>query len=176
MLHRKLGEDRRARRAAVTDFVAEPATFVAERASHRHSFLLPMAPAQSIAYFTPEGERAWAEDWDPVYVHPATGEAEEGMVFTTTAGSEETLWLLTKYEPGAGRAEYARITPGSRIAIVKVACEPEGAQTRVTVSYMITALTEAGNGYVREMSARRFADYIDTWPASIAKARAAERQ
>jgi len=29
-------------------------------------------------------------------------------------------------------------------------------------------------GYVREMSARRFADYIETWPEAIAKARAAK--
>ena len=160
----------------MTDFVAEGASFIAERASHRHSFLLPMAPAQAIAYFTPEGERAWADDWDPVYVHPAAGATEEGMVFTTAAGGEATLWLLTKYEPGAGRAEYARITPGSRIAVVKVRCEAEGAQTRVTVSYTMTGLSDSGNQYVREMSARRFADYIDTWPASIAKARASDRQ
>ena len=146
--------------------------FVAERAAREHSFLLPMAPREAIELFTPEGERAWAEDWDPVYVHPASGETGEGMVFTTAAGGEETLWLLTKYEPAAGRAEYARITPGSRVAVVKVRCEAQGAQTRVTVSYTITGLSAAGNGYVRQMSARRFADYIDTWPASIAKARA----
>ena len=44
------------------------------------------------------------------------------------------------------------------------------------MSYTITGLTEAGNRYVREMSASRFAEYIDTWPASIVKARANERQ
>jgi hypothetical protein len=145
--------------------------FVAERASREHSFVLPMAPIEAMAHFTPEGERAWAEDWDPVYVHPASGVTEEGMVFTTAAGGESTLWLLTKFDPGAGRAEYARITPGSRTAVVKVKCDAEGAQTRVTVSYTITGLSDAGNACVREMSARRFADYIDTWPASIAKAR-----
>ena len=46
----------------------------------------------------------------------------------------------------------------------------------VTVSYTITGLSGSGNHYGREMSARRFADYIDTWPASIARARAGERQ
>ncbi len=171
MLHRELGEDRRAVRAAMSDFVAARA-FVAERASHRHSFALPMPPAQAIAWFTPEGERGSAEDWDPAYVYPAAGVTEEGMVFTTAAGGEATLWLLTRYEPDAGRAEYARVTHGSRIAMVKVLCEAEGAQTRVTVSYTITALSDAGNEYVREMSARRFADYIDTWPEAIASARA----
>jgi len=40
------------------------------------------------------------------------------------------------------------------------------------VSYTITGLSDAGNGYVREMSARRFADYIETWPEAIAKAAA----
>lgn len=146
--------------------------FVAERVAREHSFFLPVAPAEAITHFTPEGERAWAEDWDPAYVYPAASAAEEGMVFTTAAGGEETLWLMTKFEPGAGRAEYARITPGSRIAMVKVRCAAEGAGTRVTVGYTITGLSDAGNAYVREMSARRFADYVETWPASIARARA----
>jgi len=150
--------------------------FAAERASHHHSFLLPVPPAEAIAWFTPEGERAWAEEWDPVYVHPASGAAEEGMVFTTAAGGEATLWVMTKYEPVTGRVEYARVTPGSRIAVVRVTCRAEGTQTRVTVGYTITGLSDAGNAYVREMSAQRFADYIDTWPASIAKARARSPQ
>jgi hypothetical protein len=167
MLHRELGEERRAHRAALSGFAGE-------RAAREHSFLLPMAPQDAIALFTPEGERAWAEDWDPAYVYPAAGTAVEGMVFTTAAAGEETLWLLTKYEPAQGRAEYARITPGSRVAMVKVRCEEEGAQTRVTVSYTITGLSAAGNAYARDMTARRFADYIETWPASIAKARAEE--
>ncbi len=164
MLHRELGEDRRALRAAVSGFRAE-------RVAREHSFLLAMAPAQALDWFTPEGERAWAGDWDPAYVYPAASETVEGMVFTTAAGGEETLWLLARFEPAAGYAEYVRVTPGSRVALVRVKCEADGAQTRVTVRYTITGLSESGNAYARDMTAQRFADYIDTWPRSIEKAR-----
>ena len=36
----------------------------------------------------------------------------------TAAAGVETLWLLTRWEPAAGNAEYVRIVPGSRLGIV----------------------------------------------------------
>jgi hypothetical protein len=142
------------------------------RVSHQHAFVLPLELPEAVALFTPEGERAWAEEWDPIYLAPHDGRTQEGMVFTTAAGGEATVWLMTRYAPAAGELEYVRATPGSRIAVVKVRCTAEGdARTRVSVTYTITGLCEAGNEYVRQMSAQRFADYIDSWPAAIERAR-----
>ena len=131
---------------------------------------VPLPPAESIHLFTPEGERAWAPGWEPRYLHPADGRAAEGMVFTTSL-SEETIWMMLRYQPAEGRVEYLRLTPGSRLGIVRVDCTSLSAtRTRVNVSYELTALTEAGNATIRALDESTFANFIAGWPEAINRA------
>ena len=146
-------------------------SFVAERAIRSHSFALALPVSRAFPLFEPEGERAWARGWDPEYLHPADGRAEAGMVFTTSHGGEDTVWLVTRHEPPSGIVEYARVTPGSRIATVLVQCARlDAARTRVTVIYAFTGLSEAGNAYVRAMDEARYAEMIEGWARAIEEA------
>ena len=143
-------------------------SFVAERAVRSHSFSLDRPAREAFRLFEPEGERLWAEGWDPQYVHPRDGRAEAGMVFTTSHRGEATIWMLTRHEPDAGLVEYVRTTPGSRIARVTVQCAPLAqTRTRVTVIYAFTGLSESGNAYVRDMDERHYRDYIEGWERAI---------
>ncbi|HEX4331115.1 MAG TPA: hypothetical protein VH040_03170 [Usitatibacter sp.] len=145
-------------------------SFVAERAVRTHAFVLPLAAARAFPLFEPEGEKAWAEGWQPRYLYPSDGRAEPGMVFATRHGGEETTWLVTRHEPAAGLVEYVRVTPGSRIASVLVHCAAlDAARTRVTVIYTFTGLGESGNAYIRAMDDANYAKYIDSWADAIAK-------
>lgn len=145
-------------------------TFSAERATRSHSFIVHLPAARAFTLFEPEGERAWAEGWAPRYLHPADGRAEPGMVFATFHGGEETTWLMTRHEPSAGLVEYARVTPGSRVASILVQCAPlEANRTRVTVIHTFTGLGEAGNAYIRAMDEAHYRDYIDSWGEAITK-------
>jgi hypothetical protein len=142
--------------------------FVGERAVRSHSFVIALPVERAFALFEPEGERLWAEDWDPTPVHPADGHAQAGMVFTTGYGNDFTLWTMTRHDPAGGMVEYARVTPASRVAMVMVQCAPgEEGTTRVTVVYTYTGLNEAGNEYVRAMDEARYRAYIDSWQAAI---------
>jgi hypothetical protein len=146
--------------------------FVGERAVRSHSFVLGLPKAEAFKLFEPEGERAWAQGWDPRYVFPADGRAEAGMVFTTSHGSEETIWHLNRHDSAGGVVEYIRLTPGSRIATVLVQCAQEGgAATRVTVIYSFTGLSPAGNEYVRAMDEAHYRAFIEGWGTAIAAAR-----
>jgi hypothetical protein len=148
--------------------------FAGARAVRSHSFFVALPLREAFALFEPEGERAWAQGWDPHYVHPADGRAEQGMVFTTTHGSEETIWHLARHDPAGGVVEYLRVTPGSRLATVLVQCAEAGARrTRVTVVYAFTGLSDAGNEYVRAMDEARYRAFIDGWSTAIEAARAA---
>ena len=76
---------------------------------------------------------------------------------------------MTRYEPPSC-VEYQRITPGSRMGSVLVRCEAEGsAATRVIVTYALTALTEAGNAALREMTDAKFREFIAGWERSIGR-------
>ena len=144
---------------------------MSERAARSHSFVLAWPVARAFPMFTPEGERAWAEGWDPQYLHPKDGRTEAGMVFVTRHGAEETVWTMTRHEPANGIVEYVRTTPGNRTAVVLVQCVPLGpARTRVTVAYTFTSLGEAGERYVREeMDEGRYRDFIEGWKAALEK-------
>lgn len=144
--------------------------FRASRIERSRDFVVEAPMARAFRHFEPEGERAWAEGWDPVYLAPADGHAQRGMVFTTAHGGEATLWMMTRYEPQAGLVEYVRATPGSRIGTVLVQCMPLGAaRTRVTVVYTLTALSEEGNRTLAELDEAAYAVYIDSWAEAIGR-------
>jgi hypothetical protein len=149
--------------------------FRAARAERSASFELPLAASDALALFTPEGEKRWAEGWDPEYVHPPDGRIEAGMVFRTAIGGEDTIWTVARYDPDAGFVEYVRCTPSSRIAVVGVRCTALGAmRTKVAVRYAFTGLSEAGNRWIGGMDERRYAEFVDSWRAAIEAALAAQ--
>jgi hypothetical protein len=53
-----------------------------------------------------------------------------------------------------------------------VQCAPlAAARTRVTVIYVFTGLSEAGNANIRAMDDARFRDFIEGWGKAIAAAK-----
>ena len=153
------------------------AVFRAERAQRSASFELPLPREDAFGLFTPEGERAWAQGWNPEYLHPVDGDPVAGMVFRTRAEGEETLWMMTRWQPDDGAVSYIGCTPGSRIATVDVTCAalaPD--RCAVTVTYAFTGLGETGNEWIRALDAARYEAFIGEWKtaieASLARSRA----
>ena len=145
-------------------------TFHPEHVERSHAFVVPLPLAETFPLFEPEGERAWAEGWNPRYLNPPDGRATRGMVFTTDHGNEDTVWMMIRHSP-PDLVEYVRMTPGSRIGRVLVKCSAlDTARTRVHVTYELTGLTEKGNELIREIDQAKFEGFIDSWSASIEKA------
>src|SRR4051812_17273189 len=138
-----------------------------------HSLVVAKPLAEAFVFFTPEGERAWAEGWDPQYHHPDDGRLQIGLVFTTGRGNEHTIWTVVRLEP-PNLVEYVRTTPGSRTGTVLVQCAAlrEGL-TRATVVYSLTSLSSEGEKVLRDLDDAAFQRFIESWEASIAKAIAA---
>lgn len=125
-------------------------------------FILPLPVTQAFELFTPQGETRWVPGWQPRYLHPADGRTQAGMVFTTGDGDELTLWTLADYQPASFHSRYVRVTPGSRFVQVSINCEAlSDNQTAVTVTYVLTALSPAGNAAI--------VDFEAAYPAMLAK-------
>lgn len=139
----------------------------AAHVTRSHAIELDAPPAEVFPLFTPAGEKLWIREWDPHYLHPASGETRQGMVFATGAGDDKTFWGLVDYDPLGHRARYARVTPASRFGFVEVACTAQGAGTRVEVTYTFTALTDAGNAFLEQFSEAAFRGMIDGWKALL---------
>ena len=118
--------------------------------------------AKAMALFTPEGERPWAVGWDPQYLHPASPDAGEGVVFQTTNKGESTAtWVQTRYEPTEGLASYVYVIPDHHTAMVDVRVSADGEdRSRASVRYRMTSLSpdadesvlDFGAAYDKEMS------------------------
>jgi hypothetical protein len=136
---------------------------------HRRS--APIAVAlpreQAMALFTPDGERRWAEGWDPHYPEPSRREGP-GTVFTTSHGGHETTWIMVDQRPESIR--YARVVDGMTAGTIAVdVLRSRKDATEVSVTYDLTALTTAGETWLEAFSA----DYeheIAAWSTEIAAA------
>lgn len=144
------------------------ATFIAAHVEHTGELVLPLPLHEAFPYFTPEGERLYVPGWDPEYLYPAGSSDTAGTVFRTRAEGEETLWIVLEHDPAAGVAAYGRLTPGSRLGTVRVQCVAEGdRQTRVTVSYALTASSPHGNEALEGFDAIAFATRLERWREAI---------
>ena len=134
----------------------------------RHRIVLDGPVDRVFPLFTPAGEKAWAEGWDPEFLHPADGETREGMVFRTRHGGEITLWSCVDWQPIAHRVRYARVTPASRFGFVEVTCRAlADGRTEANVTYTYTALEPEGRAHLEALSEAAFTRMIDGWRPAI---------
>lgn len=135
------------------------------------TFDLPAAVADATPLFGPVREQEWAPEWAPQFLHPAEGAQREGVVFTTVGHGGTRLWVLTEYDPGAGRVAYIVTDPGVLVTEIKISVVATDKQaSRATVTYRRSALTEGANEQVRALTPDWAAEQAHHWGAAISAA------
>jgi hypothetical protein len=130
-------------------------------------FHLDAPLSRVIPLFTAEGEKSWAEGWDPEIL---SGAGERGSVFRTTHGGRTTTWIVTDYRPAEGRASYARLAEGSNMGLVDVICTPNPkGGTDVSVRYTLTAVSAEGKQFVSGfLGPQQYHAMIEEWHTATA--------
>jgi hypothetical protein len=135
------------------------------------SFTLALdAPvAEALPLFGPVRESEWSPDWAPHFLHPPEGAQREGVVFTAAHGASRRpgLWVLTEYDPAAGRIAYVVTEPDFMITEIKVQIVPSGAGCRATVTYRRSALDVSANAGVDALTPHWAAAQRAHWEAAI---------
>jgi hypothetical protein len=123
-----------------------------------------------LTLFTPRGERAWAEGWDPRFPAPTDDDSEPGTVFETAHGEQAVTWVVCAREPGRS-IRYARIISGQDAGTVTVTLGRQAgwAGPVATVSYDLTALSEEAVGRLARFAAG-FPQFLRHWEQAIATA------
>ncbi|MEE8332008.1 MAG: SRPBCC family protein [Acidimicrobiia bacterium] len=132
-------------------------------------FELPISAAEAIDYFTPEGERAWVPDWNPIY---PTGDPSEssGTVFTTSAGGVDTVWVVHRVDRVGYSSAYSRITVGHHAGTVHVRCEDLGSgRCAVAVEYDMTLLPGSDPSELDAYDEPSFAGMMDEWATEVSR-------
>lgn len=115
-------------------------------------FIANAPMARVFPLFGAEGERVWADDWDPRFVWPAKAEDREGMVFHLAHGDRTATWVNTSFDPAAGRVQYVYLLPDIMATVITLSLTPRGKSTHARVRYERTSLAVSANAKVSEMA------------------------
>lgn len=122
---------------------------------------------QAMALFTAEGERSWAEGWEPRYPEPSRRDGP-GAVFTTAHGGHDTTWIMVDHRPDCVR--YARVTHELTAGTVAVdVLSSNDHSTRLRVTYDLTALSTPGETWLSAFD-DHYDEGIASWASEIAAA------
>ena len=148
---------------------AETSDFKANRVTRNYIQTINAEPSRVHALICPVKEAEWLDGWDYDLIFSHSGFAEPGCVFISRSeGEKDTIWLITRRDDQACETEFARMTPGSRVAHVSVRIEEDGKHiSRVHITYAITALTEAGNKFIENFTEENFVKDMQFWEATM---------
>jgi hypothetical protein len=139
---------------------AVAAVHVQQRATANFTFEIRVAqtPSQALVLFTPEGERAWDPQWNPIY-------ASE-HVFTTDEHQVQRVWLIDAYDPRSGLIRYTVFTPGKMVTRITVQVRASGSGSVAHVTYDRTSIEAAADGEVASF-ARHGESMRAEWQSAI---------
>lgn len=102
---------------------------------------LKAAPGKIFPLLCPVLEERWIPGWRAKILHSKSGRAELGCIFRTRDGDDtERLWVVTRYEPGAGRIEFTQFQAGRCVVRLEIQLIPNGQVTRAIWRYIVRAL------------------------------------
>jgi hypothetical protein len=118
--------------------------------------------------FSPAGERAWVDEWDPRPVFPDQIAFSPDTVFREGTGAEEAFWTVVNVDWQTHRAEYVRFAPASHSAHIIVKIEPaESGRSQVVVSYAVTVFGADQSCLLDTFSEDSYAAKMQKWKHSI---------
>ena len=96
-----------------------------------------------------------------------TTELSEDYVFLTKThdhAAAMAIWLVKRFEPEHHLVELYKVEPEEKVGLVIVNCFSLGeSSTRVEVTYQYTALSEAGQEFIRGFDESAYGKFIGEW-------------
>jgi hypothetical protein len=134
------------------------------------SFELNSSADKAMPFFTPEGERAWVDGWNPKPIFPAVESVafQTNAVFRLDHGGEQSLWTILEANLKDRVAEYVYVVEGERLSRVRVHIEPlTSSHCNVHVRYVHTALSEKGLDFIATVTEEAYSQKMRDWQRMI---------
>jgi hypothetical protein len=125
-----------------------------------------LPPQEAFRLFTARGEREWVEGWDPSFPEAAADDTTVGTVFETDAHGHHATWIVVDSEEHR-QIRYARVVTGRDAGTVTVDLKPDDKGSEVSVTYQLTALSEAGRGWLAKFE-ENYPEFIKSWEQALA--------
>jgi hypothetical protein len=117
----------------------------------------------------PVREKDWLDGWEYRMIYSVSGLIEKDCVFSTPHhGKFDTIWHVTQYNKANHLIEFLRVTPSENVVKINIQLEKiDAQQTRASISYQYTALSEDQNKYIENELEGAFQESMLWWEKSI---------
>jgi len=147
----------------------ENSGFTARRTTRTYRQTINATPERVFPLLCPVREAEWLDGWQYAMIYAESGLIEEGAVFSTPhEGEADTVWIVTRHDPGKREIEFARFTPGSRTCVLRIAVSAKAEHSSfVDISYTYTGTTPAGNAFLESLTEEAFVEAVVFWEKSV---------
>ena len=158
------------------------------------SFKIHRSAEELFPLFSAEGEKYWVPGWDYENVMGGTTDLHEDYVFLTAGhhksehdeahqhghhgadhhspqqhAGPKTVWLVKRHESDNYFAQFYRVEPEDKVAIITVRCKAlQEDLTEVEVAYEYIGLSKKGNDFVAHYTAEDHDEFIGYWHQHLA--------
>ena len=149
--------------AACAD-TGDSSKFIAKHGEVTDQYVIAHPLSEVFPLFDPINEIKWSPDFVITPVYPKPFAVIQGAIFQTVHHTRTATWLLNTYDKANNTIEYILINPDVTFTKMTIQCTALGAdKTAVTVTYIVTGLSETGNEHVAKYDRA----FLDEWRDAI---------
>lgn len=137
------------------------------RRKQTYTQTIAATPEEVFPLLCPVREEDWVPDWRTRLVLSESGLVEEDCMFVTPGDPADAIWITTDHNPETCRLRMYKVVPGLVVSRLDIALAEDGPDTKATISYEHTALSEAGRVIVARHTEDTYREFMESWEANI---------
>jgi hypothetical protein len=116
----------------------------------------------------PVREVEWANGWNPRLVISASGVVEPGCIFIMPDKPNDSVWVVTQWNPDSFFVEFIKVTPGFTVGKIVIQLHSgDNNATLADITYCYTALSLAGSEFVKQFTEDHYKSFMREWESEI---------
>lgn len=138
------------------------------RVSRTYTQSLRASPENVFPLLCPVREMEWVSHWDPRLVISSSGLIEPDCVFVMPDEPNDSIWVVTQWDPKTFFVEFIKVTPGFTVGKIDIQLHPgKNGQTLAEVSYCFTALSLKGIEFVNQFTENYYESFMREWESEM---------
>jgi hypothetical protein len=139
-----------------------------KRIKHSYIQTLLASPDKVFPLLCPTLEKEWVQDWDPIKIISRSGIAEKDCIFITPSQPNDSIWIITHYEPLSYMIEMYKVTPGHTVGKLEISLLSESDNvTKANISYEYTALSKDGEVFLSVFTSEWYNCFMLDWEKAL---------
>ena len=137
------------------------------RVSRTYIQSLIAAPEKVFPLLCPVREMEWVNNWNPRLVISISGLVEPDCVFVMPDEPNDSIWVVTQWNPDLFLVEFLKVTPGFTVGKIDIQLREKEGQTLAEITYCFTALSLEGSEFVNQFTEDYYESFMKEWESEM---------